>query len=167
MLHELRAFLPMAEKVKARNPTLTILNYLCVENGSMRLTDLETTIIIPVDDERSYTLPIAIMKQIFKQRPSSLDIQPMEDNKMKVLFDGHSVTFPVMDIAEYPSVPKETFKKVAIWPKEIFLQLFKQLDFVSEDELKPALMGVWVKQDQTMTSCATDGHLMEFAENLQ
>ena len=40
MLHELRAFLPMAEKVKARNPTLTILNYLCIENSSIRLTDL-------------------------------------------------------------------------------------------------------------------------------
>jgi len=167
MLHELRAFLPMAEKVKARNPTLTILNYLCVENGSMRLTDLETTIIIPCDDNRSYTLPIAIMKQIFKQRPGTLEIQPLEDNKMKVQFDGNAVTFPVMSVEEYPSIPKQTFKKVGVWPKEIFLQLFRQLDFVSNDELKPALNGLWIKQDDNLVSCATDGHYMEFVENLQ
>ena len=128
---------------------------------------LETTIIIPCDDNRSYTLPIAIMKQIFKQRPGTLEIQPLEDNKMKVQFDGNAVTFPVMSVEEYPSIPKQTFKKVGVWPKEIFLQLFRQLDFVSNDELKPALNGLWIKQDDNLVSCATDGHYMEFVENLQ
>jgi len=42
------------------------------------------------------------------------------------------------------------------------------LDFVSNDELKPALNGIWIKQEnETLVSCATDGHYMEFAENLQ
>jgi len=98
MLNELRAFLPMAEKVKARNPTMPILNHLCIENGAMRITDLETTIIIPVDDDRIYTLPISIMKQILKQRPAALEITPLEDYQMKVLFDGNAVVFPILDV---------------------------------------------------------------------
>ena len=166
MLHELRAFLPMAEKVKARNPTMPILNHLCIENGAMRITDLETTVIIPVDDQRSYTLPINIIKQILKQRPTVLEITPLEDNKMNVQFDGSSVVFPVLDVEEYPSVPKVKFKKIGIWTKEIFMQLYKQLDFVSNDELKPALAGVWVNQNGKINSCATDGHCMEFVKNL-
>jgi len=72
-----------------------------------------------------------------------------------------------MDIEEYPSVPNGNYTKIGVWPKEIFLQLFRQLDFVSNDELKPALNGIWIKQDDTLVSCATDGHYMEFAENLQ
>ena len=112
MLHELRAFLPMAEKVKARNPTMPILNHLCIENGAMRITDLETTIIIPVDDDRSYTLPIPIIKQILKQRPTALEIIPLEDNKMNVQFDGSRVVFPVLDVEEYPSLPKCKFTSI-------------------------------------------------------
>ena len=167
MLNELRAFLPMAEKVKARNPTMPILNHLCIENGAMRITDIETTVIIPVDDQRSYTLPISIIKQILKQRPATLEITPLEDYQMKVLFDGNSVMFPILDVEEYPSVPKVKFKKIGIWTKEIFLQLYKQLDFVSKDELKPALTGVWINQNGSINSCATDGHILEYIENLQ
>jgi len=166
MLHELRAFLPMADKVRARNPTMSILNYLCIENGAMRITDLETTIIIPVDDDRSYTLPISIMKQILRQRPATLEITPLGNNQMKIIFDNSSVVFPVLDVEEYPSVPKQKFKKIGVWPKEIFLQLYKQLDVVSNDGLKPALAGVWVNQNGKINSCATDGHCMEFVENL-
>ena len=167
MLNELRAFLPMAEKVKARNPTMPILNHLCIENGAMRITDLETTVIIPVDDQRSFTLPISIMKQILKQRPAALEITPLENYQMKVLFDNNSVVFPILDVEEYPSIPKGKFKKIGTWTKEIFLQLYKQLDFVSKDELKPALAGVWIDQNGRINSCATDGHILEYIENLQ
>jgi len=167
MLQELRAFLPMAEKVKARNPTMPILNHLCVENRSMRITDLNTTVIIPVDDDRSFTLPITIMKQILKQRPAEMDIQLQERNKVQIRYDGNCVTFPAMEFVEYPSIPKGKYAKIGIWPPELFLQLFKQLDFVSRDELKPALNGIWIKQDDTLISCATDGHYMEYMENLQ
>ena len=167
MLNELRAFLPMVEKVKARNPTMPILNHLCIQNETMRISDIETTVVIPVDDKRSYTLPVNILKQIFKQKPQKILISLLEDDRIEIMFDLNSVVFESKDPEEYPCIPNEKFKKVGIWTREIFLQLYKQLEFVSNDELKPALNGVWVNQNSNIQTCATDGHTLEFIENLE
>lgn len=166
MLHELQAFLPMVEKVKARNPTIPILNYLCIQDETMRISDIETTVVIPVNDKRSYTLPVNILKQILKQKPQKILISILEDNKIEIMYDMNSVVFETKDPEDYPGIPNEKFKKVGIWTREIFLQLYKQLEFVSNDELKPALNGVWVNQNDTIKTCATDGHTLEFIENL-
>lgn len=49
----------------------------------------------------------------------------------------------------------------------MILQMNKQLKHASTEELKPALMGVFVKQEKgTVQSCATDGHTLEYIPNL-
>jgi len=157
----------MVEKVKARNPTIPILNYLCIQDETMRISDIETTVVIPVDDKRSYTLPVNILKQIFKQKPQKILISLLEDDRIEIMFDLNSVVFEAQDPEEYPCIPNEKFKKVGIWTREIFLQLYKQLEFISNDELKPALNGVWVNQNSNIQTCATNGHTLEFIENLE
>jgi len=156
----------MVEKVKARNPTLPILNYLCIQDETMRISDIETTVVIPVDDKRSYTLPVNILKQILKQKPQKILISLLDDNRIEIMFDINSVVFEAQDPEEYPCIPNEKFKNVGVWTREIFLQLYKQLEFVSYDELKPALNGVWVNQNSNIQTCATNGHALEFIENL-
>jgi len=167
MLKELKAFLPVAEKVRARNPTLTILNYIAVRDGQMMITDLENWLTIPVEDEREFTLPIDIIKQVLKSRPSELKIDIQSENHLEIHYDQNTVGCQYLDAEEYPSLPKEEFKKIGFWTGEMILQMHKQLKHASTDELKPALMGVWVKQEKgTIQSCTTDGHTLEYIPNL-
>ena len=167
MLKELKAFLPVAEKVRARNPTLTILNYIAIRDGQMMITDLENWLTIPVEDDREYTLPIDIIKQVLKSRPSELKIDIQSENHLEIHYDQNTVGCQYLDAEEYPSLPKEEFKKIGFWTGEMILQMHKQLKHASTDELKPALNGVWVKQDKDIIqSCTTDGHTLEYIPNL-
>jgi len=167
MLKELKAFLPIAEKVRGRNPTLTILNYIAVHDGQMIVTDLENWLVIPVEDEQDYTLPIDIIKQVLKSRPSELTVDMQEQNHLEIHYDQNMIGCQYLDAEEYPSMPKEEFAKIGFWTGDMILKMHQQLKHASIDELKPALMGVWVKQGKgTIQSCTTDGHTLEYISNL-
>jgi len=167
MLHELRAFLPIAEKVKVRNPTLTILNDIAVRDGQLIITDLENWLTIPIEDEREFTVPFEVIRQILKSRPASFKIDILKDNRLEIHYDNNTVVCQYMDVDEYPSFPKDKFNKIGTWTGEMILQLHSQLQHASTDELKPALMGVWIKQEQGICqSCTTDGHTLEYVSDL-
>jgi len=167
MLKELKAFLPVAEKVRARNSTLTILNYIAVRDGQMLITDLENWLTIPVEDDREYTLPIDVIKQIMKSRPSELKIEIQSENHLEIHYDQNTVSCQSLDVAEFPSLPNETFFQIGFWTGDMILQMHQQLKHTSTDELKPALNGVWVKQTKdSVQSCTTDGHTLEYIPNL-
>lgn len=167
MLHALRAFLPMAEKVKVRNPTLPVLNYIAVRDGQMIITGLDNWLTIPVEDEREYTLPFDLIKQVLKSRPARLTLDVQKDNHLEIQYDQNTVGCQYLDAAEYPSVPNEEFKKTGFWTGAMILQLHQQLRHAATDELKPALQGVWVKQEKAhIQSCTTDGHTLEYIRDL-
>ena len=173
MLKELKLFLPVAKKVKGRHsPVLPILDHLCVQDRMMRVTDLETMVVVPIDDKESYTLPIYGMDQILKQKPEVLRCV-VGENCVVVTFGKsemtpgqmYSVTFGTRDPKEYLHIPKEKFEKVGIWTKEIFSQLYKQLKFVLKkvDEIRIELTGVLVRQDNNIfETCATNGHILRY-----
>lgn len=167
MLKELKVFLPLAEKVRARNPTLTILNYIAVHDGRMIITDLNHWLSIPVEDERDYTVPYDVIKQVMKSRPSSLDIDIQSNNNLEIHYDQNTVGCQCTDIEEYPSLPKGKFKMIGTWTGAMIMQIHKQLQHASTDELKPALQGVWIKHEKgTCQSCTTDGHTLEYISDL-
>ena len=57
MLHILKSFLPMAEKIYNKKSTLDILKYICVKGKRVIYTDLETTITMPVTEKRNCRRP--------------------------------------------------------------------------------------------------------------
>ena len=167
MLNELRRFLPLAEKLRARNPTLSILNYMAVRDGRLMITDLENWLAIPVEDEREYTLPIDVVKQVLKSRPGEIEIDVQADQHLEIHYGHHTLGCQYLDAAEYPAWPNALLAKLGSWTGAMILQLHRQLNHASADELKPALQGVWVKQQPgRLQSCATDGHTLEYIENL-
>ena len=74
MLSTLKRLLPMAEKVIDRRSSLSILKTICIDGGMARVTDLETTLLMPVPDDRSYCLPVALLSKVLKSNPHSLKI---------------------------------------------------------------------------------------------
>ena len=65
MLHHLTRFVPIADKIIPRKTSLPILHYICVHKSRIVATDLETTLVMKVDDKRSYLLPFNILKTVF------------------------------------------------------------------------------------------------------
>ena len=166
MILQLKAFMALAEKVYSRSTSLPILNDVCIDKGTIRITDIENTLVMPFKDNRQYCLPLEVLKQVLKTNPSEIRISLLEDDKVEIQFDLHSVVCPTRSAEEYPTLPKGDFTQIGIWSREIFGILHKQMNFASNDELKPAMTGICVSQNGSLQSCATDGHVLQYIDDL-
>ncbi len=165
MLQKLIRFLPFAEKVINRRTTLPILSHVCVRDGCISATDLECTVRMEVDDSRHYTIPINILKTVLKTKPKLLEINVLEDEKVQIQYDSRKLTFKSRDAEEFPSVPSGKFKSLGSWSIDIIRELYSQLPYTTNDELKPAMTGVYFYQNGALKSCATSGHYLRVINN--
>ncbi len=166
MLQKLRTFFPIAEKVWDRKSTLPVISHICVEGGFMRMTDLEISVKMPVDDNRKYTIPIKILKKVFNTKPKELRIVLINDKKAKLFFDNKSISFPFENTENYPLEPEGKFQYTSSWSKEVLIKLFNQIPFTSTDELKNTLLGVYVHQNKKLSTCATDGFVLQYNQDI-
>ncbi|TFB13960.1 hypothetical protein E3V33_00180 [Candidatus Marinimicrobia bacterium MT.SAG.4] len=160
MLQNLMRFIQLAQKVVPKRSTLPILTCVCVEDGYIRATDLETTIRMPIDDKRNYTLPFGVLKSIMKSKPKEIEIDLLPNRQARLSYDGRELLLKTLDPDDFPLLPKEAFKSVATWPKMTIKALGCMTAFTSKEELKEALRGVYVKIGEDLTFAATDGHLL-------
>jgi DNA polymerase III beta subunit len=163
MLPALQTFLPMAEKIYSKKTTLDILQYICLSDEKLIYTDLETVITMPVADKRSFTLPIPILKKVISSKPQSLKIYSLDNSRFSISYENKQVTFTTTNVEEYPNLPAESFQEMGMWDCDIFKKLHKQIPFASTDILRPALCGIYVKQEKgKLASVATDGHVLQY-----
>ena len=160
MLQKLIKFVQLAQKIVPKKTTLPILSCVCVEDGFIRATNLETTIRMPIEDKRRYTLPFGVLKSIMKSKPKQLDIEMLKDQKIKLSYDGKRVTVKSLDPDDFPLMPKEQFQTIGSWEKKTIKALGCMIPFASKEMLKPALSGVYVQIGKDLTFAATDGHLL-------
>ena len=166
MLSTLLRLLPMAEKVIDRRSSLPILKTICIDGGLARVTDLETTLVMPVPDKRSYCLPVALLSKVLKTKPHSLKIV-LEDDKINLGYDGSVLSFKGGSVGDFPLVPKGKFKPMGVWHRDVFQALAGQGKSCSKDELKASLLGVHTEiQGGQMTLSATDGHVLRIQNGL-
>ena len=111
MLATLKRLLPMAEKVVDRRASLQILRTICVENGEARVTDLETTLVMPAQDDRSYCLPLELLKKTLKSSPKDLQIE-QADGRLVLVHDGRRLSFKGQKPSDFPLVPQGKFKVI-------------------------------------------------------
>ena len=156
----LNRFVKMAERLVIRSPTLPILGHVLIENGVMRVTDLENTLLMPVEDKRSYTIPFNKIKTVMKQNPVDLKIELEKDHKVILSYDNKSLTVQRLDHADFPIIPKGKFKIIDEWDAKRISALLTHLPFISKEELRPALTGILLDYDGSIKSVSTDGHLM-------
>ncbi|TFB11145.1 hypothetical protein E3V55_04390 [Candidatus Marinimicrobia bacterium MT.SAG.3] len=160
MLQNLMKFIQLAQKIVPKRSTLPILTCVCVEDGYIRATDLETTIRMPIDDKRNYTLPFGVLKSIMKSKPQEIEIDLLPNRQAKLSYDGRDLLLKTLDPDDFPLLPKGNFKSIATWPNMTIKALGCMTAFTSKEELKEALRGVYVKIGEDLTFAATDGHLL-------
>jgi DNA polymerase-3 subunit beta len=159
----------MAEKVIDRRTSLPILKDICIHNGLALVTDLQSMLVMPVPDERSYTIPVLLLKKVLNAKPQNLAINLADDNKGAIHYDDLKVTYSTKDVNDFPTLPKEKYKPVGVWPQDVFQTLLKQVPYCSQDELKVSLTGVHLTQtaDGLLTICATNGHILRMKNGLE
>uniref|UniRef100_A0A6H1ZB32 Putative DNA polymerase n=1 Tax=viral metagenome TaxID=1070528 RepID=A0A6H1ZB32_9ZZZZ len=167
MLAELQTIMPCAKKVVSQKTTMPILTYLAIANGKIRATNCEESIAIPVDSDIACTIPFDVIEKILRTKPKTLDIQTGSDFKVLINYDGKTVNLVGRDVQDFPSDPDIDFKRVGMWSTDIIKMMYRQLDFVSKDELRPALLGVFIVQDTDMTTCATNGNFLKAFKNVK
>ena len=107
----LNRFIKTADRLVISSPTLPILGQICIENGIMKVTDLENTLIVPVEDKRSYTIPFKTLKAVLKQKPEDLKIEIEKDDKLSLLYGKRSLTVQRLNPEDFPLLPKGKFRK--------------------------------------------------------
>ena len=160
MIKNLFKFVQLAQKIVPKKTALPILSCVCVEDGFIRATDLETTIRMPIDDKRRYALPFGVLKSILKSKPKKLDIDILPNRQAKLSYDSKHVVVKTIDPDDFPLMPKESFTSLAAWDKKTIKALGCMIPFASKEELRPALSGIFVDVNEDITFAATDGHLL-------
>ena len=166
MLDALIKFVPIAEKIVPRRSTIKVLENICIHEGRIMATDLEMTVTMPIEDKRSFLIPLGIVKTILKSRPKSVEVREDGNGRLRIAYDDKAVIFPMQDVADYPKSPPGDFTLVGTWTADAINKLYNQVPFCSNDELRPALCGVFVSQNGVISSCATDGHVLRLIKNI-
>ena len=164
MINELTTLAKLSTKILTANPVLPILGKILISDGVARITNLDTTVTMPIDTAGTFAIPLKVLKKVLATKPSGMTIET-EGDKVALGYDGKKVKFPNTDPGQFPIHPEDNFTNFGSWSRLIIENLQVQTEFTSKDELKPALMGIYVKQiEGRLEMCATDGHKMSLRE---
>ncbi len=166
MLHQIAAFLPIAERILNRRHPDPLLQSICIENSWMRMSDGEFFARMPLEEDRYYTLPVELLKRVLKTRPNSLKVELLEKNLIRLHFGNQHITFTAEDARNYPDIPNENFRAMGTWSKAAILQLHRQLPFTAKHSPESFQNGVYIHQNKRLRSCATDGHILQYVDDL-
>ena len=166
MLQELIRFLPVAEKIVPRNSTIEVLRNIAFIDGYIVATDLDIVARMPVPDTRSFLIPFGILKTVLKSKPASLEIDISDENRIKINYDNKAVSFPRGEVSDFPNMPIGKFKSIGTWSKDAVMLLHSQLPYASTNELRPALNCIYVNQNGSFSTCATDGHVLRVISDM-
>ncbi len=167
MIDVFKKFVPMADKIVPRRTSLEILRNVCIRDGYVTATDMDLTMRMKTDDMREYLLPIGILKTVLKSRPRIIDVVTDIAGKTRIDYDNKSVSFPVVDTNDYPAMDFGKTNPLGVWTKDAINCLYQQVPYCSDDDLRPALQGVYVNQNGKFSSCATDGHVLRYVANVE
>ena len=166
---ELQSALQKLSKATPTRSTLPILNSVLFmaenEGVLLRTTDLEITIIVPLDasleNTGSAAVPLHTLLEITNELPETrITITIDAQNRVEL-----STEIGVYDLMgkpadEFPAIPDVDNQKSLAMDTSVMRDIIANTSFaVSKDELKPALTGVLFQfTDQNLTAVSTDGH---------
>lgn len=155
--------------VPAKSPTPVLENILFeLEEKSLKITgtDLEvsvTTEVVPkkVENPGAVALPARVMTEMIRSLPDiPVYFQLEEGNKLGITTDQGFYRISGISKDNFPEVPVPSQEHViSMENQKLYRMLNKTIFAVSSDELRPALMGVFIQlAGNELCMVATDGH---------
>jgi DNA polymerase-3 subunit beta len=152
---------------KSTTPVLENVLFDLEESGlNLTGTDLEvsiTTKVFPqtIEETGSIALPARVMTEMMRSLPDvMIRFESEENNRIKITTDRGLYRVTGISKENYPEIPRPSEDKIIEVKNDRLRRMFsKTLFAVSSDELRPALMGVYVQiMGDEMRMVATDGH---------
>ncbi|HLU92961.1 MAG TPA: DNA polymerase III subunit beta [Membranihabitans sp.] len=162
----------IASGVIPSNPMMPILEDFLLElNGNelkLTVSDLETTIYSTLQVQGSEDGKIAVRGKILSDTLKAIPDQPVqfikeeESNILNILTSNGEYKLACDDYEEFPEIPDtHTSQSVEIPIKTMKAGIDNTLFATSNDEMRQAMMGVFIKVDENnVTFVATDAHKM-------
>jgi DNA polymerase-3 subunit beta len=160
--------------VSKKSPLVIIENFkidVTPSQLTINSTDLENFILTSIpcsaDEAFSFLLPSSELKLIEKLNKGSLSITLDEENSNALLTTSEETVNVSMDnVDDYPLTPDiSNTLPIGQFGSEFIQELKSCLDFISKDELRPAMTGVNFQiENRIVELCATDAHLMRLAK---
>ena len=155
--------------VPARSTTPILENILFeLTDETLRLTgtDLEvsiTTEVTPekIDSQGAIALPAKVITETIRSLPDiSVQFELDENNRIKITTDQGFYQVAGLSKENFPEMPKFTEERVVEIENKLLSRMFSRTIFaVSTEELRPALMGVFMQiMADELRMVATDGH---------
>jgi DNA polymerase III subunit beta len=172
LLDGLSKLVPITEK----RTTLPILSHILVETRSDELiltaTDLEVGLrmyySINTTDETSVAIPARKFFEIVRELPTGLvEIQSMDDLKLKISAGLSVLTLSSMDPQDYPVVGSfEHVEMIPIQAATLYRMIDKTIFAASTDDSRFNLNGIFIEQQNELTALvATDGHRLAYIQD--
>jgi len=162
---KLRDGLGLLKNVVPRKPTLDILKNVCLGNGEIRATDLETTVVIPFPEaDTPCLLPYNIILKMLQYTNGGeyLTITP-EDKNVALEWSEGRTSLNVEDVNEYPAL--QEFKEVVgadLDSDALVAAMMSVLLYAATEDSRPVLQGVILKLGDPFHVMAGDGFRLAY-----
>ncbi len=165
----LEALQTVSGVIPARSTTPILENVLFdLENDTLKITgtDLEVSITTSVKTEKtespgSIALPAKVVTEMIRSLPEiTIHFEKEENNRIKITTDQGMYLIAGLSKDNFPEPPSFTHEHTVELKNEMIGRMFRNTIFaVSSEELRPALMGVFMQfMADEFRMVATDGH---------
>lgn len=177
LLETFKAFQPVANAVIEKRSQIPELTHIIVKEGLLIATDLRLTVAmsapllicdLQLADEQIYGIPLKILTEALKTKPDNLTVK-VGGKDITLSYGKGKRCFPRTDPDAYIALPKMgRTRRIGKWNREYVELLKTMVPFLGDDELKIALMEVFMSQGSGITEiCATNGHILRLVENIR
>lgn len=162
---ELLKNLKVLSKLTKKN-SLPILNYIFFENGEMKATDLENTAVFKTDFTGTFFINGETLNKICSKLGNEEITFTQDEKSVEMLIDGVSKFLfekeQFITSEDYPVlVSEENMINDLNLDQTAYQNLFRAVKFSTNDNLRPALQGVFIGEHIV----ATDSHLLIYIKN--
>lgn len=171
MNSDFKEFIRLAKKIVPRKATLDLLRYACITNSSIRVTDLDHTLIYHLPEgvaRGDFLLSFDLLERIAKLKKFTRHPYLMENDRIEAggrFLTLDSLSFP--EIGEYPLLPHPDFKTIDKWQPVFIKRLKTHKSYRGADPLHPALHCIQIKfSEDVLITSATDGHRLIYMRHL-
>ena len=162
---KLKEVMDLVKPAVPKNPSLKVLTNLCLKDGKVVATDLETMVIVNMSEAKEpMLLPYSSVAEMLKYIPSyeSLHIEQKGKNLQLTWLEG-SASYPTEDYANFPVLPEMETRGEALLDGDVLITAMSDaLPYAAKDDTRPVLTGITVVLGTPVEVAAGDAFRMSY-----
>lgn len=161
---ELKNLLKAIAKLKLEKIMICDLSGVLIKDGFLHATNLDSGLRVKIDWDGGDLFIDATMWKKLTTNFKEFSMDYVSNDKTHLLADGAKISIPNTDIEKYTLTPKQTSDaKFCMYANSKDIKtMVRALDYVSTDELRPAMTQVALNEKHIV---ATDAHRLMFVKS--